>query len=93
LNIATGKTDGAHSLFCLSRGQTWSTWSRAGRLGAARRCEDVRGLLTQLRARGGVWDQASAEDKVQILVNKQFSTPETKISDGDVIAIVSSSPG
>ncbi len=55
--------------------------------------QDVRGLLAQLRARGSVWDQALAEDKVQILVNKQFSTPETKISDGDVIAIVSSSPG
>jgi len=55
--------------------------------------QDVRGLLAQLRARGRVWDQALAEDKVQILVNKQFSTPETKISDGDVIAIVSSSPG
>ena len=54
---------------------------------------DVRGLLAHLRARGGVWAQALAEDKVQVLVNKQFSTPETTISDTDVIAIVSSSPG
>ena len=55
--------------------------------------QDVRGLLAQLRARGGVWEKALAEDKVQILVNKQFSAPETKIADVDVIAIVSSSPG
>ena len=54
--------------------------------------QDVRGLLAQLRARGGAWEQALAEDRVQVLVNKQFSTPQTKISDADVIAIVSSSP-
>jgi len=54
---------------------------------------DVRGLLAHLRSRGGTWDTALAEDKVQVLVNKQFSTVETKISDNQVIAIVSSSPG
>lgn len=53
---------------------------------------EVRGLLAHLRARGGVWEQALADDKVQVLINKQFSTPETQISDADVIAIVSSSP-
>jgi molybdopterin synthase sulfur carrier subunit len=55
--------------------------------------QDVRGLLTHLRARGGMWEQALTEGKVQVLVNKQFSTPETKIADDQVIAIVSSSPG
>ena len=55
--------------------------------------QDVRGLLAQLRTRGGVWEKALTEDKVQVLVNKQFSTPETKIADADVIAIVSNSPG
>lgn len=54
--------------------------------------EDVRSLLAHLRARGDVWGQVLAEDKVRVLVNKQFSTPETKITDADVIAIVSSSP-
>jgi len=54
---------------------------------------DVRSLLAQLRARGGVWENALTEEKVQVLVNKQFSTPETIISDADVVAIVSSSPG
>ena len=54
--------------------------------------QDVRGLLAQLRARGVAWDKALAEDKVQVLVNKQFSTPETKITDADVVAIVSNSP-
>jgi len=55
--------------------------------------QDVRGLLAQLRTRGGVWEQALAEDKVQVLVNKQFSTAETKITDDQVIAIVSSGQG
>ena len=53
----------------------------------------VRGLLAHLRTRGGVWEMALTEDKVQVLVNKQFSTPETPISDADVVAIVSNSPG
>lgn len=55
--------------------------------------QDVRSLLVQLRARGGVWESALTEEKVQVLVNKQFSTPETTITDTDVVAIVSSSPG
>lgn len=55
--------------------------------------QDVRGLLEHLRARGGVWEQALADGKVQVLVNKQFSLPETSISDADVIAIVSASLG
>jgi len=55
--------------------------------------QDVRSLLAQLRARGGVWENALTEEKVQVLVNKQFSTPETIISGTDVVAIVSSSPG
>ena len=53
----------------------------------------VRGLLAHLRTRGGVWEKALTEDKVQVLVNKQFSTQETTITDTDVVAIVSSSPG
>jgi molybdopterin converting factor small subunit len=54
--------------------------------------QEVRGLLAQLRSRGVAWEKALADDKVQVLVNKKFSTPETKISDADVIAIVSNSP-
>jgi molybdopterin synthase sulfur carrier subunit len=54
---------------------------------------DVRSLLAQLRARGGVWENALTEEKVQVLVNKKFSTPETTITDTDVVAIVSSSLG
>ena len=49
-------------------------------------------MLAQLRSRGVAWEKALADDKVQVLVNKKFSTPETKISDADVIAIVSNSP-
>jgi molybdopterin synthase sulfur carrier subunit len=55
--------------------------------------QDVRSLLAQLRARGGVWENALTEEKVQVLVNKQFSTPETTVADTDVVAIVSSSAG
>jgi molybdopterin synthase sulfur carrier subunit len=53
--------------------------------------QDVRALLALLRARGGIWAQALAEDKVQVLVNKQFSPPEAKIADANEIAIVSNS--
>ena len=55
--------------------------------------QDVRGLLVHLHTRGGVWEQALADGKVQVLVNKQFSLPETRITDADVIAIVSASLG
>ena len=54
--------------------------------------QDVRGLLALLRARGGVWQQALTEDRVQVMVNKLISLPEAKITDNNEIAIVSSSP-
>lgn len=49
---------------------------------------DVRALLGLLRARGGEWERALAENKVRVLVNRQFSLPETRIADIDEIAIV-----
>jgi molybdopterin synthase sulfur carrier subunit len=55
--------------------------------------QDVRALLAMLRRRGGTWSQALAEDKVQVVVNKQFSTLDTKISESDEIGIVSNSAG
>lgn len=54
--------------------------------------QDVRGLLAWLRARGGIWEKALADDKVRVLVNKQFAELDTKIADSDEIAIVSNSP-
>jgi len=54
--------------------------------------QDVRGLLAWLRARGGIWEKALADDKVRVLVNKQFAEPDTKLADSNEIAIVSSSP-
>jgi len=54
--------------------------------------QDVRGLLAWLRARGGIWEKALADDKVRVLVNKQFAELDAKIADGNEIAIVSSSP-
>jgi molybdopterin converting factor small subunit len=53
---------------------------------------DVRALLALLRARGGVWEQVLTEDRVRVLANKQFAAPESAITDGDEIAIISSSP-
>lgn len=53
---------------------------------------DVRGLLAWLRMRGGIWEKALADDKVRVLVNKQFAELDTKIVDGNEIAIVSNSP-
>lgn len=52
---------------------------------------DVRGLLAQLRARGGVWEKALAEDRVQVLVNRQFATPDTRIASSDEVGLVSCS--
>jgi molybdopterin synthase sulfur carrier subunit len=54
--------------------------------------QDTGGLLALLRSRGGIWEKALADDKVQVLVNKQFAELHTKIADGDEVAIVSNSP-
>jgi len=54
---------------------------------------DVRSLLALLRKRGGIWEKALAEDRVQVLVNKQFATFDTAIADAQEIAIVSNAPG
>lgn len=54
--------------------------------------QDVRGLLAWLRGRGDIWEKALADDKVRVLVNKQFAEPDTKLADSNEIAIVSSSP-
>lgn len=54
---------------------------------------DVRGLPAHWRARGGAWEQALAEDKVKVTVNKQFAEPDTPVLDNQEIAIISSSLG
>jgi hypothetical protein len=46
----------------------------------------------EARARGGVREQALAENKAQVQANKKFSTPEMIIAATNVVAIVSSSP-
>ena len=50
---------------------------------------DVRALLSWLRTRGGNWERVLAEAAVQVTVNRQFATPETKVDDGAEIAIIS----
>jgi sulfur-carrier protein len=50
--------------------------------------QDVRGLLAWLRTRGGVWEQTLADDKVRVLVNRQFVVLDTRISADDEVAIV-----
>jgi molybdopterin synthase sulfur carrier subunit len=54
--------------------------------------KDVRSLLL-LQRRGGVWEKSLAEDKVKVLVNKQFAELETAIANDQEIAIVSNTPG
>ncbi len=53
---------------------------------------DVRALLAWLRARGGNWERALAEDAVRVTVNKQFVTLETKIDNACEIALISARP-
>ena len=50
--------------------------------------QDVRGLLATLRRRGEHWQQAFAEDKVQVTVNKQFAELFTRLEAGDEVALV-----
>jgi molybdopterin synthase sulfur carrier subunit len=49
---------------------------------------DVRGLLAWLRGRGADWDKALADDRVQVLVDRQQTTPDTAVSDRNEVAIV-----
>lgn len=53
----------------------------------------VGALLALLRSRGGIWEQALAEGRVQVLVNKQFASPDTAIADAQEIAIISATRG
>jgi molybdopterin synthase sulfur carrier subunit len=50
-------------------------------------------LLGLLRRRGGVWERALAGERVQILVNRQFATADSVISESDEVAFVSNAPG
>ena len=49
---------------------------------------DVRGLLAWLRRRGADWEQALAEGRVQVLVDRQQTTPDTAVSDRNEVAFV-----
>lgn len=49
---------------------------------------DVRGLLAWLRSRGGHWERALADGRVQVLVDRQQTTPDTPVRDGSEVAIV-----
>ena len=49
------------------------------------------GLLAQLRSRGGVWEKVLAEERVQVLVSRQFATPESPVKAGDEVGLVSHS--
>jgi molybdopterin converting factor small subunit len=50
-------------------------------------------LLGLLRARGGIWPQALADDQVQVLVNRAFVSLEDPVAPGDEVAIVSKTRG
>ena len=49
---------------------------------------NVETLLVWMRKRGKSWNEAYADDRVQVTVNKQFSEPFTLIEHGDEIAFV-----
>ncbi len=53
---------------------------------------DVRGLLAWLRRRGGDWEKALAEDQVQVTINKQFASLDSRLRDRDEIGIVPFNP-
>jgi molybdopterin converting factor small subunit len=53
----------------------------------------VRAQLAWLRTRGASWERALADGVVQVTVNRQFSRPETKIGNGNEIAIVPTRAG
>jgi molybdopterin synthase sulfur carrier subunit len=52
------------------------------------RVNSVEALLAWLRERGPEWQEAFADDAVQVTVNKQFAEPFTLIEQGDEVAIV-----
>lgn len=49
---------------------------------------NVETLLEWMRKRGNNWEEAFADDRVQVTVNKQFSEPYTLIEHGDEVAFV-----
>lgn len=49
---------------------------------------DLAGLLAQLRARGGIWSEALADEgKVLMSVNHEMARATDAIQDGDEIAL------
>ena len=49
---------------------------------------NVQTLLAWLRKRGDHWNEAFADDKVQVTVNKHFAELFTLVEDGDEVALV-----
>lgn len=49
---------------------------------------NVESLLVWMRKRGERWQEAFADDRLQVTVNKQFSEPYTLIEHGDEVAFV-----
>jgi len=49
---------------------------------------NVETLLAWMRKRGSRWEQAFANDRLQVTVNKQFAEPYTLIEHGDEVAFV-----
>lgn len=49
---------------------------------------NVETLLAWMRKRGDRWQEAFADDRVQVTVNKQFAEPYTLVEHGDEVAFV-----
>ena len=49
---------------------------------------DVRALIEWLRSRGPQFEQALAQDRLRVTVNRQLSNPDGRVSDSDEIALI-----
>lgn len=50
---------------------------------------DIRGVVSVLRERGGVWEEVFGRGMVRITVNKQFAELNTPVKAGDEVAFIS----
>lgn len=50
---------------------------------------DVQSLLDWLGKRGELWGEIMTPDGVQVTINKEFTAPDTPVTNADEIAIIS----
>jgi len=50
--------------------------------------QDVRSLIAWLRGRGGQWQETFTDHALHITVNRQFASPDTRVTNADEIAFI-----